>query len=993
MTCNTDSLTGVLVSDAFKDAVCSLIERKRRIALILLDLDSFGHLNESVGRDYGDEVLVSIVDTIKSGLRQDDIIGRTGGDEFFICINDIEQISAVENIARTLCLQCRKTYAVGKILYASIGIVLVSDDNNNFDDLYEKAKKALFCAKQKGGNGYVFFDENLENDYDCSKVSAEDLNWRDIRKINGSLLITFLRDSGKFIYPDENELICFWGEERPLWEVFVDSGICSADTAMRIKEEIEEIAECKQPYAHFTEYYLKNKTGKWHWYRVSYISASIKSDISITFIDINDEVIANKAMIKMSQYDELTGLLNRNAFCRTVDNIYETDPIGMSSGLYSVIYFDISRFKAINELFGMDEGDRLLKYIAEVIKSHFCYNDTACRIGSDKYVLFINNREVTPEEVVDQLFDAISSYDLPFEVTFNAGIIITSNEHTSCEVMIDRAILAQSSIKGSYIVRCTRFTESLRNAMLGEQEIVGTIRHALDNKQFVIYYQPQYNHSTGMLIGAEALVRWNHSEKGLISPGIFIPIFEKNGFITQLDFYVFEEVCIFLRRCIDNEVSIVPVSTNFSRYDIFLPDFVDRLEKIREKYNIPVEYLRIELTESAVIGSTQHAYNILEKLHNCGYLVEMDDFGSGYSSLNVLKDIELDIIKLDMGFLREKKESNKGGTILSSIVRMAKWLSLPVIAEGVETIEQADFLKSIGCDHIQGYLYSKPLPEEKYLEIVNESNICTEITTTDFVVNLNANNFWDPKSLETLIFSNYVGGACIFEFNGETVDILRVNSKYLQELSVNLSEKDVIDGDPFRSFDDENKELYINMLKRAIETGIEQECETVRNFESECCGNEVYIIRSSVRMLGRSGKNYLFYSMIRNVTNERKNYESLMANDIGFKIVTEHINIYFWEYDIISKEMKPCFRCMRDLGLPPLVKNYPEPLIEMGIIPLQYAQDYRDFLKKLESGDKFIEGDFALTPDHIPFRFRFTTEFDENGQPVKAYGSATLIRA
>ncbi len=992
MPVNIDRLTGTLMPDALKKEVSALMAEKKRIALLMLDLDSFCLLNEFLGKGPSDEILVNIAETIKNGLRQGDLVGRIGGDEFLICINDIRQISAVERIAKTICLQCRKSFADGKFLYASIGIVLSSETDNSFDELCEKASKALSCAKQKGGNGYVFYDENLENDCDCSKIVPEDLSWRDTRSNDSVILVTCSRESGRFVYPKENALFSFCNEEAPLWELFAKNEICSVNTVERIKEETEAILKCEQPHAHFTEYYLRNREGVWHWYRVSYVSASKTSDISITFTDINDEVVANKSLIKMSQYDDMTGLLNRAAFCRAVDNVYDSDPDGMNNGLYSVIYFDISRFKAINELFGMDEGDRLLKYIAEVIRNHSKHNDAACRIGSDKYVLFVNNRDITPEQVVDQLFEALYEYDLPFEVTFNAGVFITGNEHIPCEVMIDRAIMAQSSIKGSYTVRCTRFAESLRNAMLGEQEIVGMIRYALDNKQFVLHYQPQYNHSTGMLVGAEALVRWQHSDKGLISPGVFIPIFEKNGFITQLDLYVFEEVCIFLRKSIDNKASIVPISTNFSRYDIFLPDFVDRLEQIRKKYDIPVKYLKIELTESAVFGSSQHTNSVIDKLHSCGYLVEMDDFGSGYSSLNVLKDIDLDTIKLDMQFLREEKAGNKGGTIISSVVRMAKWLNIPVIAEGVETVEQADFLKSIGCDYIQGYLYSKPLPEDKYLEIVSGSVISVPVPQMNLIETLNANNFWDHKSLETLIFSNYVGGACIFEFDGNEIEVLRVNEKYLQELCMNLSERDVIEGSPLNFLDEENKKVYFKMLEKAIETGEEQECETLRNIQSDCCGSDLFIIRSNVRMIGRSGSNYLFYSMIRNVTSEHKRYDALMASDIGFKTVTEQINIYFWEYNILTKDMKPCFRCMRDLDLPPLVKNYPEPLVDKGIIPQQFAQPYRDWLKNLENGVEFMEADFALTPDLVPFRFRYTTEFDENGHPIKAYGSAALIR-
>ncbi|MBO5487817.1 MAG: EAL domain-containing protein, partial [Eubacterium sp.] len=498
------------------------------------------------------------------------------------------------------------------------------------------------------------------------------------------------------------------------------------------------------------------------------------------------------------------------------------------------------------------------------------------RLEADRFLIFTHHVGETLEKGLEKVLEALAEYRLPFKITCNIGIYVTNEELLSVEGMIDRAVLAQSSIKGSYTSSYKYYTESMRKDMLGEQEIAGIMGNALEEKQFVLYYQPQYNHANGMLIGAEALVRWIHPERGMISPGVFIPIFEKNGFITKLDLYVFERVCEFVRRCIDTGLPIVPVSSNFSRYDIFQPDFVAKLETIRKKYDVPTKYLRIEITESVVVGGSQHTNEIIRSLHECGYIVEMDDFGSGYSSLNVLKDIELDIIKLDMMFLSEDSDSKKGGTILSSMVRMAKWLGMPVIAEGVEHLEQADFLKSIGCEYIQGYLYSRPLPEEQYIELLSESVVGTKLPQMELNEKLNAFNFWDPKSQETLIFSNYVGGAAIFEYQAGKLELLRVNEKYLQELGMRFSEKEVIGADPMKYFDDSNKKIFIDMLDKAIETGEEEECETWRNDPAIGCPEDGICIRSNVRMVGKSNGSYLFYAMIRNITKEKRQYEELM---------------------------------------------------------------------------------------------------------------------
>jgi len=535
------------------------------------------------------------------------------------------------------------------------------------------------------------------------------------------------------------------------------------------------------------------------------------------------------------------------------------------------------------------------------------------------------------------------------------------------------------------------YQESLRAAMLTEQDILAIAGQALEEKQFVLYYQPQYNHADGTIIGAEALVRWNHPERGLISPGIFIPIFEKNGYISKLDFYVFEQACSFLYRCREQGLPMIPVSTNFCRYDIFMTDFADKLEEIRKRYDIPANFLRVEITESAIMGGSEQVDEMIKRLHQCGYIVEMDDFGSGYSSLNVLKDIEMDIIKLDMLFLSEETNSTRGGTILSAVVRMAKWLKVPVIAEGVETLKQADFLRSIGCNYIQGYLYSRPLPENQYVELLTGSAIDSLNPQMHMVESLNTGDFWNPKSQETLIFSNYVGGAAIFDYHNGRLEVLRVNKKYLREMGMNLTEKDIIEKDLFASFDEENKQKYITMLNRAIETMEEQECDTWRTMFSRCCGEEQVCIRSSVQVIGKSEDSYLFYAMVHNVTNEMKHYNELLESEHRFKMASEQVNIYYWEYNIATKEMFPCFRCMRDLGFAQVMKNYPESAFETGVFPPETHDMYRDWHRQIEAGAKELESVIPLTENRIPFRVRYTTEFDEAGRPVRAYGSAAPV--
>ena len=808
------------------------------------------------------------------------------------------------------------------------------------------------------------------------------------RAYEHNLLITYDRAGEKFNYPaNAGEFLAADFDERPLWQIFREDSVAAELPIRKMEEKFWEIARNPEQAVFFGEVYLKGADGKRRWYCMGLMVSAPNGLVTITFTDIEEEL----AEIEKGGQDMLTGLLQHNTFCGEVEEIIRKDEKGILAGDYALVCFDVLRFKAVNDIFGNEEGDRLLKHIAKSLENVLKADDVSCRSNADRFIFFTRTSGKELGVLVDKLMDDISNYDLPFEIMCNMGIYVTCDTVLPAGMMIDRALLAQSTIKGSYTIKVSYYQESLRAAMLTEQDILALAATALEEKQFVLYFQPQYNHADGTIIGAEALVRWKHPDRGLISPGIFIPIFEKNGYISKLDFYVFEHACAFLKKCREKEIPMIPISTNFCRHDIFLTDFAEKLETIREKYDVPANYLRVEITESAIMGGNEQVNEMIKHLHKYGYIVEMDDFGSGYSSLNVLKDIEMDVIKLDMLFLSEETNNTRGGTILSAVVRMAKWLQVPVIAEGVETLKQADFLRSIGCNYIQGYLYSRPLPEEQYVELLNGNAVGVVNPQLHLKENFISCDFWDPRSQETLIFSNYVGGAAIFDYHGGNLEVLRVNKKYLREMGMNLTEKDIIETDLLTTFDEENRKIYIDMLERAIETLEEQECDTWRTMFSPCCGEERVCIRSSVQVIGKSEDSFLFYAMIHNVTNEMRHYMELVKSEHRFQMASEQVNIYYWEYNVATREMHPCFRCMRDLGLPQVLTNYPESAFELGVFPPEVHDMYRDWHRQIEAGVKELEAVMPLTEQRIPFRVRYTTEFDQSGRPIKAYGSAALV--
>lgn len=413
------------------------------------------------------------------------------------------------------------------------------------------------------------------------------------------------------------------------------------------------------------------------------------------------------------EYDDNTELYDKQAFYQNTDRIININ----RTRQYSIVLMDIEKFKIINDLFGRKEGDKLLKYFADKLKEITGEEGVAGYYGADKFVICIpTERILNTDEFVEDIQRYINTY--PIDITINVcfGIYNISSKGVEINLMCDRANLAANSIKGNEMKRYAFYDDSMRIKLLSEQVILNEMQPALDKEQFKIYVQPKCNLETGELIGGEALVRWVHPEKGVVAPGTFIPLFEKNGFITKLDYYVWEQTCKIIRGWKDMGISTVPLSVNISRMNFYLPDFEKNLEELFKKYNLTPGDIYLEITESAYTTDPELINSVLCDLQNKGYMILMDDFGSGYSSLNMLKEAPLDVMKLDMKFLLGKGSKEKSEIILQSVIEMANKLKFKVIAEGVETKEQCELLSGLGCKFGQGYFFSKPIAAEEFKE-------------------------------------------------------------------------------------------------------------------------------------------------------------------------------------------------------------------------------------------------------------------------------------
>lgn len=426
--------------------------------------------------------------------------------------------------------------------------------------------------------------------------------------------------------------------------------------------------------------------------------------------DVNNELSAFKQIKDYEEYDSLTGLYNDEKADKEAKLIVRKSP----DSDYCMIVLDINKFKVVNEVYDTKTGNSILKYTASVLKKAAPKTAVCSRMYADTFSIFMQyKKQEDIIKVIDKIYDRVHNNPKEISLTTSFGVFVAkSREEKELPIglMRERALIAKRTIKKGALTCYAFFSDKFRNDIIMEQEIESEMYQALEDKQFVVYLQPKINLSDGKLKGAEALVRWKHPEKGLIMPDCFIPVFESNGFIIKLDEYVCREVCIMLRKWLDAGLEPVPVSVNLSRLHIYSGDIIGYLIGIIKKYEIPPKYLRLEVTETIFLGDTDKLNDVLTELHSLGFKVEMDDFGSGYSSLNMLKTVPVDTVKIDKEFFSDEANTDKGKIVMKHTISMAKDLQMEVIAEGIETEEHVEFLKKSNCDVGQGYYFSKPMP-------------------------------------------------------------------------------------------------------------------------------------------------------------------------------------------------------------------------------------------------------------------------------------------
>ncbi|MBO4509162.1 MAG: EAL domain-containing protein [Spirochaetaceae bacterium] len=416
--------------------------------------------------------------------------------------------------------------------------------------------------------------------------------------------------------------------------------------------------------------------------------------------------------------DELTGLYTRPAFLYRAEVMRSEHP----DRKFCIIGFDFDNFKSSNTMYGQEKCDEFLAYTGRKLKANMP-KGIAGRFGGDQYVLFFDYRGELDIEQIKHISDSVlESAPIPHQIV-KMGIYAPIDHSLQIVVCCDRAFFAIREIKGIYGKDVAFFEDRIHQQILNEQRITETMESALEGGQFTVYYQPKHETISRKIAGAEALCRWNHPEYGLMPPKLFIPIFEKNGFIMKLDMFVLEQVCKDINRWNEGNVPVVPVSVNISRRDFMEQGCLEHLIGIIDSYHIPHNLLHLEVTESVYSENTDIIARQVKKAREMGFMIEMDDFGAGYSSLGLLSSFSLDVLKLDISFVRNIKANE---IVIENIIKMAHRMGLLTVAEGADNDEQFKLLKSFGCDFIQGFYFSEPLPFGEYESYLLRNSVMTE---------------------------------------------------------------------------------------------------------------------------------------------------------------------------------------------------------------------------------------------------------------------------
>lgn len=757
---NCDPLTGVLQKNAIAELINKKIEEKKsKFILIMLDIDLFKKINDEFGHSFGDLVIKTIIKKIDDFLGKKAVLGRFGGDEFIIFIDDVEQESEIKEICRTI---KRLIYSIQFDEYksfrvsATFGVVKYPENGNDFHTLFRKLDRALYRGKQKGRDCYIIYDEMKHaglttNDFgqDERKTLSSNFIAEVLNELINSVDITMSLSSviEKIGKRYNLERILLYGkiknrrynvryvsneefnrgfenfnynETEKYFDYFNNEGLFVISNISHLEENQKDFFEYLKLCGTKSCVQIRLKAQ-------NLLSGIISFEMSSKrrpWLDDNllDFIILSKIISNFVVKEYHENLLNEYSIRDELISCWNLKGLRLKSEQllienehkYAIVVFDISHFNHINENYGYDFGNKILWQIVNALDRFRVLGEFYCRVTDDKfaYLMFADEAEKTIARINEfiKIVNNIKLGKASYLIEIHAGVYFY-NQDDSFIAGFDKANKARRVTKTKLEGNVTIFNRQLQDIESKLAYYETKMRSSLENGDFIVYYQPCFTNDGKRMVSIEALVRWNLDGQ-LISPDNFIPIFEHNGFIVDLDFYVYEETFKFMKSLIQEGKSITPISLNVSKYHLKTDNFIPRLKKLIDKYDIDPKMVCLEITEPLIALNKDKIQEFINQLRAFGIKIYLDDFGVAYSTLNLLSWINIDVIKLDRSFFAKDNLGEREKIILRSIINMAKQLNISLIAEGIENSVQLEWVKELECDYVQGYYFTKPMDFE-----------------------------------------------------------------------------------------------------------------------------------------------------------------------------------------------------------------------------------------------------------------------------------------
>jgi len=722
-----DPLTGVLTADAFGDEVrdkTAGVNRYAGCALLYISIDGFDELLETEGAEGADDILRNAAKILSSlsACERGSCVGR-GADGDFLMYMRVEDTRTLDGFLSKLVGMINDyPYKESGPVSASVGAALIMA-GKSYGEALSEAKRAADIVRTRGGGGYLHYSAALAESYPDKDEKPYrlpfDMDERERRTHLLEVIIKNLRVEGYTIIPDTYEV------DYVGYNAMAHYGLKKGDICYKkIRGLDAPCPDCPakklgegQLFASAALYFEKE-------HRWSSVTASVEDDEKGKqwFICASD-ITECLGMIKT--VDTLTGVMTLDMFAAEMMRLTTDNCEG-----YFVTVVNIANFRRINEEMGYEFGNSLLIAVADILSRSVRPEELLCRSEGSRFIALFKNKDYAELEVrLNQLLASIQKQvysRTARQIYLLVGVYRMGEEPVGFMGALDKAIRAQKTVKDRTFYRenliapyDSRLKEELRNKQYVETHMV----QALSNGEFKVYYQPKVSISTGTIVGAEALVRWIRPDGRVISPAMFVPIFEENGFITDMDFAIYRDAVADIKRWIRGGYDVPLISLNVSRHHLKDKDFADKLSSLVDSLDVPRDRIELEITESLLADNINKLVEIMTRLKASGFRISVDDFGAGYSSLNLITLLPFDTLKIDGGFFLKNELTDKNKKVISSVVTLAKSLNLETVSEGVETVSQVDFLKGLGCDMIQGYYYYKPMPAADFEKLLSFRNV------------------------------------------------------------------------------------------------------------------------------------------------------------------------------------------------------------------------------------------------------------------------------